>query len=431
MRASEDTDTMRAPMAVASLLWLILQSVNPVNAASTFTGRVLDSDGRPVPGARVAIYTARPRVGASPLCPSCYPECGKHATTNRSGAFEVHGLNDSLVYDVLTLARTFSPLHTAAVDPMAGPVDITLSRSPNLAGKPAVRGRVVDSAGRGIAGAIVEPLGYRAGNVSRYGPIRGVDTQAITDDSGAFALATPDPTWQWFLRVTARDKAPRVFDGIAPERRRTRLKLDDGAIVTGRVLRDGVALPGIAVGIVQTDRNARSFLGPRSIGTDSSGRFTFLNIAPGHRYSLYGTMASLSAHGAIAAETVAVAQDADVVDVGAVVVGEGRCIAGRVSLDDGTPLPPGTVVMVSRIAAWDWQVSNVDDDGAFSFCGLPGEAVRLSAGVKGYRVSNKTRGFSPSDHFGVVLKDLRGGERVELVLERIAPVSKEVIGRSE
>ena len=67
-----------------SLLFAILLTTQA--DGTDLIGKVVDSSEKPIANARVFVYTARPRQGTSALCPSCYSDCTKEATTNSTGA---------------------------------------------------------------------------------------------------------------------------------------------------------------------------------------------------------------------------------------------------------------------------------------------------------------------------------------------------------
>src|SRR5205809_679304 len=91
-------------------------------------GRVIAESGRPVPGATVYIYEAAPRKGWSPLCPSCYRDCGKSRTSNGEGRFIVPTLSDDLIFRVLVVAQGFKPTFQTGVDPSRSEITVSLER---------------------------------------------------------------------------------------------------------------------------------------------------------------------------------------------------------------------------------------------------------------------------------------------------------------
>ena len=95
--------------AWSSAAFAVALFANVAAARTNLSGRVLGADGSPIGGATVFIYEAGPRSGLSPFCPSCYPDCGKHRTTELTGRFVVPSLSDSLVFRVLVIADGFEP----------------------------------------------------------------------------------------------------------------------------------------------------------------------------------------------------------------------------------------------------------------------------------------------------------------------------------
>src|SRR3954451_4720045 len=85
-------------------------------------GKVTRADGAPLPGARVVLYTAAVKTGTSPLCPSCYADCTKHADSGADGGFRIESLDPQLRFRVLVVADGYKPLFVEKVDPAAGPL---------------------------------------------------------------------------------------------------------------------------------------------------------------------------------------------------------------------------------------------------------------------------------------------------------------------
>ncbi|GAT34448.1 carboxypeptidase regulatory-like domain-containing protein [Terrimicrobium sacchariphilum] len=85
--------------------WL-LSMVPGTLVAADLRGTVTDESGQPIPEARVLISTAQVREGFSPLCPSCYSDCGKAATTDSDGHFTIANIDDALLFNVLIAARS-------------------------------------------------------------------------------------------------------------------------------------------------------------------------------------------------------------------------------------------------------------------------------------------------------------------------------------
>ncbi len=76
--------------------------------------------------ATLFIATAGPKVGTSPFCPSCYADCQKSAKADTEGKFEIKSLDPQLRFQVLAVATGFKPAYVNHVDPIQGPITVTL-----------------------------------------------------------------------------------------------------------------------------------------------------------------------------------------------------------------------------------------------------------------------------------------------------------------
>lgn len=354
------------------------------------SGKVLGDDGKPVPGARVMMYTAAVRTGTSPMCPSCWVDCAKSATTSAGGAFIIKSLDPQLLFRVLVVAEGFKPTFLEKVDPAAGAVEAKLAKVPaDLAPAKVLRGKVSDFLGRPVVGATVHPWGARRDGRRWWGRVDGVDAVAITNAKGEFALVCDAAGDELDLEVDARGLAVARFALLPAGPTVHALKLGEGATVTGRlVTKDGQPLAGVEVGMVSADRGVEQFAGPYRVGTDAAGRFTFSNVVPDRDYFVYGAMTALAGRGAASVKTVAVGDHGSTASAGDLSVGPAYRLSGRIVLSDGKLLPPGTRVMLSRDSAWDSQNVEAAGDGTFSFEGVPPERVSVGVRVKGYHVSD-------------------------------------------
>ncbi len=157
---------------------------------ANLTGMVIGSNGAPVPGATVFIDTAGPRTGTSVVCPGCYPDCQRHATTGTDGRFTIEPVSPSLLFRILVAARHYRPQFRGKIDPLLGPVTIRLERlDPGKIGpKQALRGRVIGPSGKPIFGATVTFDFFYGDQANCGGACEGVDPVAVTDPSGSFIL---------------------------------------------------------------------------------------------------------------------------------------------------------------------------------------------------------------------------------------------------
>ena len=335
-------------LAAGALLFLLSPTAQ---AKVELSGRVLTTNGSPIRNAMVYIYTAAPRLGTSVFCPSCYPDCGKMRPSRPDGRFAVRALSDSLIFQVLVVASGYEPTFVKKVDPAAGALEVRLEERDPRGIDPAraITGRVVDAVGEPVVGASIGPEGYHEGDRSRFGRYDGTDPIAITDEMGAFALKTAGTIGEWDLRVRARNLAPVILHEVPVGRPPITVSMREGALVTGKVVRDGQPLAGVVMALDQV--NARSgciSYGREQIATDANGRFTFVNVSPGQDYWLYGTLESFRSYGVASSLRLTVAHQDTVKEVPPTVVAPGHRIAGRVHLADGKPLPEGTRLTVAR-----------------------------------------------------------------------------------
>jgi hypothetical protein len=404
---------MRTTLLVAALA--VLGSIARADAPR-LAGRVVDEQGAPLGGARVLLYTAAVRVGTSPMCPSCWADCAKSATTSADGAFHIDALDPQLVFRVLVVAEGFKPTFVEKVDPAAGPVRATLARFPaDLDPQKVIRGKVSDAHGKPVVGATVSPIGAKVGGRRWYGQVNGVDSVAVTNAAGEFMIVCDTAGTALDLEVEARGLAsarvPLLGAGETPHA----LTLGDGATVNGRLVRDGKPLAGVEVGLVSADRGMEQFAGPYRVGTDAEGRFSFTNVMPDRAYVLYGAMSAMAGHGAVEVKTVSVAGHGSTADAGVLGVGPSHRVAGRVVLSDGKPLPAGTRVMLSRDSAWDSQIAEAGPDGRFAFEGVPPELVNLGVTVRGYHVSEANASLDRLN--GLSLMGLVDGDVTDLTVQ--------------
>jgi hypothetical protein len=280
------------------------------------------------------------------------------------------------------------------------------TRDPSLI----VRGRVVDEQGAPVPDALVEPFGFGKSNSVQFGGLKGFDPLALTSQKGDFRLGIPEKEITLYVQVSARGFARRNFNKL-PAGKAHDLRLDHGVTVTGRTVKGGRPMPGLALGLVQESRSAMTFLGDYKAATDDNGVFTILNVPANDAFVLYGLMDSLKVHGAIAARKLQTQASDTKAEVGDLAVEPGYSLSGKLVLSDGKPIPTGTQVMVARQEAWDTQQTVVGNDGAFAFAGLPAEQYSLSANVRGYRVSAKNASLDLLNPFrlvGMVHSDITG-----------------------
>jgi thiol-disulfide isomerase/thioredoxin len=411
------TIILRALARTVILVLLLWVSAGTLSAAeirgSDLAGVVRNTDGDPVTGATVFIYTARPREGVGVLCPSCYADCRKRSTTDSQGRFTIENLDPALLFRVLVAAGDYQPKFIADVDPGQKALSVKLKQA-SLGDTPDTRmtGRVVNDEGKPVSGAVVNIRGVTRGQSTRFGGNPDIDPVAVTDDAGKFVIRGTEPFTAVGVDVEARTYAKRVYQRLATGDTVHELKLTEGASVEGRLMKDGKPVPHVEVGIAGADRNSEIFVGDYSVATDEEGRFLFVNLPPRTAYLLYGRMKSLASRGSVPARRIQTQDDGSTLEAGDLKVERAFTVAGEIRLTDGGRIPTKTRVMLSRDEAWDTQQVEVNSLGKFRFEGVPPESVNLHARITGYRLSMRNASLNRYALEGRIV-----GDKTDLILE--------------
>lgn len=365
----------------------------------TLTGIVKGAKDRPLSGAVIFIYTARPRTGTSTTCPSCYLDCRKRAQTSANGQFAIPSVDPALLFRVGATAEGYLASFRENVDPAAGPITITLAAQPSLPDNPrrVLRAQVRDADGAPVFGALVEATGYEistpGGWQRTFGSI-GVDP-TITGMSGTFSLALPLEVDSLFLEVEALGLAPKVFGRVPTGLQENVLRLGPGRSIKGRMVQGGRPVSGAVVGTAQVSRNSETFVGERTAETDTSGRFLLLNLPPDEKLVVYGKLEGLGGRGAMAEREIEGEDEGRIRDLGDMALEPGITLSGRVVLADGKPVPPHTRIAVDRMRAWDRAERELAPDGSFRFGPLPRETLSVSIRLPGYELSRENESLLP------------------------------------
>lgn len=349
---------------------LVLLFAGRAFAATDLTGTIVDTNGKPLAGARVYVNGAFPKIGVSAVCPTCYRDCGKNEAADAKGAFRLPALDDLLVFDILAVADGYEPRFAQRVDPKRGSVAIELPI--RRRGKDVISGTVVDPAGKPVLGAIVDATGVHS----------------ITDAKGEFALFIPVAKLD--VRVTARTFAPRFERQLTPNDKRT-IQLSPGATIVGRLMRGDQPVAGAKIELRQTDRNPWHDLGPASIGTNDNGYFFMTYLAPNEEYAVHATLPD----GVVDPKVVRTAGEDSSADAGTLRVGTGRRISGRVVLPSAMPLPNGSQITVTGDLTGITRTVMLPADATFAFAAMPNEPTHLQWTLPGARIASVWNGGRP------------------------------------
>lgn len=382
--------------------------------ATTFgiCGNVVSHDGQPISNATVYVYTATVKVGFSPFCPSCYPDCGRSCSTNDEGEFCFNRLDPTLLFDLLVVAENYEPAFVERVNPLGEKISVSLkgkadcdARNPRTC----IRGTVVTDAGDAIAGAVVTPYGCKIAGLRQWGRIKGVDPMAVTNEAGVFELLVDRTIESLDLRVSAREFATRVFQEVRTSDMHVELKVSAGVTVIGRVLKNGKPVPNIQLSISQMDTASATWVGPSFIVTDSNGRYRFSNVMPKAELEIVGTMESVRHLGAIAPVRFSTGNNTSTLELPDLHVAEAASLTGSLRMPDDVLVPRGTRLVIARVNGGDAQETAVNPDGSFSLEGIPNEPMELHVRIPGFHLSQKNISLDPLREclVGVVSKSSR------------------------
>ena len=239
-QASSSTTPSPPPTNQASITLAATKESKPSVGGPTITGKLFDSDGRPVAGATVLIWAAGVKHGYSTYCPGCYADCGKRAVTDAGGAFAIAHVDPELRFRLVIVREGYGPIFAERVDPFGGPTVVTLSRRPlpDNASQ-VVHGHVVGPHGEPVAGAVVEAesVGYwdeHGHSAHEWGAVKGLDPLAVTNEQGDFEIAYAKPARAITVMVRARGMAPQRFAELETGTERHTLALNHGASIRGR-----------------------------------------------------------------------------------------------------------------------------------------------------------------------------------------------------
>jgi uncharacterized GH25 family protein len=238
------------------LVTSIITTLSFAAGRPSVTGQVTDNLGNPLPDATVMIYQAGVKKGYSTYCPSCYVDCGKRATTDRSGSFKIENVDPELWFELLVVRDGYTATFVKKVDPSLGPAGTAALVPRSRVDNPSrvVRGRVVDSLGAPMKAAVVQPIGV-ATNVegrdpmSTYGTIDGLEPVAVTNAKGEFELAYNRAATGMLLQVEARGMATRLIS-LPTGLERKSVTVSDGAVIRGRLVNHGKPVPDAEVGLI-------------------------------------------------------------------------------------------------------------------------------------------------------------------------------------
>jgi 5-hydroxyisourate hydrolase-like protein (transthyretin family) len=245
-----------------------------LSAGSSAFGRVVDSAGEPVAGAKLLLRgSSGPAALAFLDGPGAFEPLGSESSSGAGGEFRMKNVAPG-TYDLEVRASGFSAKQVSAVEIGATPADLgEIALEPGAV----LLGRVVSREGKPVAGATVsarlQGFGDHGGEVAA--------ATATTSADGAFRLEDLRAGEELDLTVTRRGYAEKLVPGVrAPAEQVLEIVIEEAARISGRVLgADRQPLEGAAVAVEpQASAASGSAAGGR---TDDAGEFALDSVPPG------------------------------------------------------------------------------------------------------------------------------------------------------
>jgi hypothetical protein len=163
--------------------------------------------------------------------------------------------------------------------------------------------------------------------------------------------------------------------------------MQEGVLVTGRIVAAGLPVPGAVVGVMPSGRAMGENFTSDKVATDNDGRFSLLNLPTEKGLILFGAMDSFQGKGALAPRQFTSGKNKTTTDLGDLMLQPGYQVAGRILLTDGKAVPGRARLLLAREDASDYSEVILDASGRFEFQNVPAGAVSLSARLNGYKFS--------------------------------------------
>lgn len=388
-----------------------------VPRGSVVTGSVIDERGEPIEGATIHLWRVRTRAGRT-LAERAGDVLARR--TDDRGHLRLYGIlpgsyfisateelptPDAFVsapivrrafYPDASVSAAAAPLHVGAGQDLSG-ANIVFRHSHLTR----VHGRIVDSAGRPFRGSVVLAVSRRSGAL--IGDSRNIETGDGTFvfhgvAPGDYVLkATADAEPGFFMRQPGDDprEAGSTFVTVAGDEVPVSLQTGSGSSLRGRVVVEGAApgapVPDVTVTAVAADDDLAPANPRRMAPVGADGTFELENLVGPVRIALNGTppgwwVKSVNVDGVNAAvDPVVFGRELQSrVGVEVLLSRTGAEISGSVRPNAG--VTAGAVLLLFPTAARRWypqspflRLAAADEDGRFSFSGLPPEEYLLVA----------------------------------------------------
>jgi hypothetical protein len=378
---------MKALLLALTLSLVTLPNQAQPAAKPEILGHVISPPGKPAKATAVLCYWQM-----KPGMEAFYkPDLPRHVQVDEQGDFKFEALDPSLLYQVLILAPGYKQLTVNNIDPSAGALSVRLVPTVPTNAPPGtfVRGRVKDAGGNPVPGALIKILGVtREGQM--HWPAYGIDFYTISDDAGLFVVngETPFVATEGVVEAAGFSKA--LFERWEPGSTIHEVTLIRGAAFKGRLVQAGKPVVNAEILIQNFGRESGSSEWHYFARTDSEGCFAFAHLPPNRSFSLYATMESLAGRGAVSRHQGQVQADGSTNDIGDLDLARAFMVAGRIHLSDGKPIPANARLRLTRTTmagVMDSLSVTPNEDGSFSFPGVPAEPVTIYLRFPGYQLT--------------------------------------------
>ena len=364
------------------------QDANP--ASAILRGKLWNDDATGVTNATVLILRARSKVGVSTLCPTCYPDCQKSASSDELGNFKLTDLDPTLVFDLLVSAPGYQTKVLTGVDPKRFHNDFTIPYIDEeaLKGSSRVAGIILDPEGRPAPGCILNCDRFERGGSTYWGGgDRYMDSIVVADPTGRFWSRCDESVTLVHARVDSR-LAAREWIDIAPGKDLI-VRLHEGVAVSGHITQGGTGVPGVSVGLTINEERMGGDSDGYSAVTGDDGAFTFAHGPADHQVTLFAKTSALAGKGSVDNKPFRTAGNGTKIDIGSLPVEKGFNIKGRIIPPPGVTLPEKTILSLSRTGTGDSMQVPIADDGQFEVKDLPRGSVWISLQSQGFKFSKK------------------------------------------
>lgn len=276
--------------------------------------------------------------------------------------------------------------------------------------------RVLGPDDQPVAGASAEVGGVRWQSTTRYGGTRFYGKKFVADADARIEISSDEPFDAVQVTFTASGLAPaKLFLSRTNENQVVRM--DAGATIRGRVVKDGQPLASVDVGVSGAERSSEVFAGRYDATTDANGAFEVQHLPRNTEWWLFGKSASLKEHGAIRPRKVTTGGAGTENDLGDIEVGPGYRVGGVVRTRNGERFPQGLRVAVYLEDIGDSQTADADETGHFSISGIPAGLVTVNLLARDWHLSGLNRSLDELNDFRLIGRVSDHVEGLEILIE--------------